>query len=552
MDSNRSQSMRRVAFGVTVLLTSTIVSLASWAQSDPRLSEGQIAPLLDGMGEHTHPVTAASARVQRFFDQGLSLTFGFNHREAIRAYREAARLDPDCAMAYWGMALAYGPNINARMSPENAKQAYEAIRKAVSLKASVSAPERAYIDALARRYSADESADRNTLDKAYESAMAELSKKYPDDLDAATLHAASIMNINPWPGHEYWNQDATPREGTTQFVSILESIIARDPDHPGANHYYIHAVEASADPGLAVPSADRLERLMPGVGHIVHMPSHIYIRVGRYADASASNASAIAADEDYIEQCNAQGIYPLFYYPHNIHFLWASSFLEGRSELALESARKLRGKAAGFLQFLAPELYTLVYFGKWEEILAHPEPSGNPALKAIWHYARGMALREQDRLDEASRELDSLAKIRGDSAIEAMRAQSNPATAVLTIAQHILAGEIAGKAGDFNEAISHLNTAVRFEDGLVYTEPADWNAPVRQYLGAVLLEAGRASEAEVVYWEDLRRNPENGRSLFGLMQSLRTQGKNDFAADVEKRFARAWANADVILTSSRF
>jgi len=321
------------------------------------------------MGEHTHPVTAASDRVQLFFDQGLNLTFGFNHAEAIRAFQETARLDPNCAMAYWGMALAYGPNINSRMGPENAKKAYEAIQKAVSLKPLVSQQERDYIDALARRYSDDEDVDQHEMDKAYASAMAELSRKYPDDLDVATLHAASIMNVNPWPGHEYWSKDGTPREGSTEFVAILESVIARDIRHPGANHYYIHAVEASPVPELAVPSADRLEELMPGVGHMVHMPSHVYIRVGRYADASESNRKAIEADEDYIEQCNAQGIYPLGYYPHNIHFLWASATLEGRSAVAIDSARKVAAKVLEkdrgvTLRFLAPELYALVHFGK--------------------------------------------------------------------------------------------------------------------------------------------------------------------------------------------
>jgi tetratricopeptide (TPR) repeat protein len=551
---------------LSLILVSAPVWTTGWAQSsqdeersktDPRLSQGQIAPLLNGMGEHTHPVTTGSDRVQRFFDQGLNLTLGFNHAEAIRAFQEAARLDPNCAMAYWGMALAYGPNINSRMGPENARKAYEAIQKAVSLKSLVSQQERDYIDALARRYSDDQNVDQRERDKAYASAMANLSKKYPDDLDAATLHAASIMNINPWPGHEYWNKDGTAREGTTEFVAILESVMARDTKHPGANHYYIHAVEASPAPELAVPSADRLEELMPGAGHMVHMPSHIYIRVGRYADASASNLRAIEADEDYIEQCNAQGIYPLGYYPHNIHFLWASATLEGRSRVAIDSARKVAAKVLKkdrgvTLRFLAPEFYALVHFGKWREIVAYPQPTGNLALTGIWHYARGMALRAEGKLDEASRELDSLIRIGNDGAIEKLRGQANPASAILPIARHILAGEIAAKRGNFATAISHLDTAVRFEDGLVYTEPADWNSPARHYLGAVLLEAGRTFEAEVVYWEDLKRNPENGRSLFGLMLSLQAQGKNALAEDIERRFQNAWFQADIKLESSRF
>jgi tetratricopeptide (TPR) repeat protein len=320
MSSKLSQALCWNVAILSLILFFTTLRTTGWAQTsqdeerwktDPRLSEGQIAPLLKGMGEHSHPVTSASDRVQLFFDQGLNLTFGFNHPEAIRAFQEAARLDPNCAMAYWGMALAYGPNINSRMGPENAKKAYEAIQKAVSLKPLVSQQERDYIDALARRYSDDEDVDQHELDKDYASAMADLSRKYPDDLDAATLHAASIMNVNPWPGHEYWSKDGTPREGSTEFVAILESVIARDTKHPGANHYYIHAVEASPVPELAVPSADRLEELMPGVGHMVHMPSHVYIRVGRYADASESNRKAIEADEDYIEQSIRLARFPL-------------------------------------------------------------------------------------------------------------------------------------------------------------------------------------------------------------------------------------------------
>ncbi|MFQ5790345.1 MAG: hypothetical protein ACE5JI_07675 [Acidobacteriota bacterium] len=565
MNLNEGISLRWAAF-VLGFLVCTSGRMTGWAKSaqdverwktDPRLSEGQIAPLLKGMGEHSHPVTTKSPGAQRFFDQGLNLIYGFNHAEAIRAFQEAARLDPNCAMAYWGMALAYGPNINTPMGPENARKAYQAIQKARSLKSLASPPERAYIDALARRYSDDQDRDRHELDKAYASAMAELSRTYPDDLDAGTLHAAAIMNVNPWLGHEYWNKDGTPREGTTEFVSILESVIARSPNHPGGHHYYIHAVEASQAPELALPSADRLGELMPGAGHIVHMPSHVYIRVGRYGDASASNVRAIAADEDYIVQCSAQGIYPLGYYPHNIHFLWASASREGRSAVAIDSARKVASKVPEedkevALRFLAPEFYALVDFGKWDEILAHPAPSKNVALKGIWHYARGMALRALGELEGASRELESLVEISRDRAIEGMRAQANAASTVLTIARHVLAGEIAAKKGDFDTAISHLDTAVRFEDGMVYTEPPDWNSPARRYLGAVLLGAGRALEAEVVYWEDLRRNPENGWSLFGLMQSLGAQGKKVLAADIEKRFEKAWADADVTLSASRF
>ncbi len=555
------------AFAVlVVMMVSMSVTGAAVAQSDsdlerwktdPRLSEGQIAPLLSGMGAHSHPVTAESPRVQKFFDQGLNLVFAFNHAESVRAFREAARLDPDCAMAYWGMALAHGPNINRRMGEEDAKNAYLAIQKAISLKAGVTQEERDYIDALAARYSSDPSAERLEFDKAYAQAMGRLSSKYPEDLDAATMHAAAIMNVRPYAGHEYWNKDGTPREGTEEFVSILESVRTRDPDHAGGQHYYIHAVEASQNPELALPSADRLAQLVPGAGHMVHMPSHIYIRVGRYADASESNVQAVAVDEDYIVQCAAQGIYPLGYYPHNIHFLWASSSREGRSRVCIDSARKVASKVPEehrevALRFLAPQHYALTRFGKWDEILVEPEPSGNLALKAVWHYARGMAFQAKGNMDDAQGELSHLIELSATEEVQEARAQANPAPMVLTIARHVLAGEIAAKKGYFDKAVSHLDTAVRYEDGLIYTEPPDWYFPVRQSLGAVLLEAGRAYEAEVVYWEDLRKNPDNGWSLFGLMQALSSQGKKEQAKEIEMRFERAWSRADVVLTSSRF
>ncbi len=526
-------------------------------KTDPRLSEGQIAPLLSGLGDHSHPVTTDSPRVQKFFDQGLNLVFAFNHAEAIRAFREAARLDPDCAMTYWGMALAHGPNINRRMGEEDAKSAYEAIQKALSLKSGATQEERDYIDAMAVRYSSDPAAERLEFDKAYAEAMGSLSSKYPDDLDAATMHAAAIMNVRPYAGHEYWNKDGSPREGTEEFLSILESVRTRNPDHAGGQHYYIHAVEASQDPELALQSADRLAQLMPGAGHMVHMPSHIYIRVGRYADASESNVAAVAVDEDYIVQCAAQGIYPLGYYPHNIHFLWASSSREGRSRVCVDSARKVASKVPPehrevALRFLAPQYYALTRFGKWDEMLAEPAPSGNLALKAVWHYARGMAFQGKGNTDDAEVELGRLIELSATEEVRVARAQANPAPMVVTIARNVLAGEIAAKKGYFDKAVSHLDTAVRYEDGLVYTEPSDWSIPVRQSLGAVLLEAGRAFEAEVVYWEDLRKNPDNGWSLFGLLQALRAQGKKEQAKEIEKRFEKAWSRADVVLTSSRF
>ncbi|HSR66956.1 MAG TPA: hypothetical protein VLU25_03355 [Acidobacteriota bacterium] len=527
-------------------------------KTDPRLEEGQIAPYLEGLGDHSYSITAANQDVQKFFDQGLALTYGFNHAEAIRAFREGARRDPGCAMCFWGQALALGPNINSRMGPENAKKAYAAIQKAMALRGSVSDKEKALIEALAQRYAEDPEAERLPLDEAYRDAMRKVANDYPDDPDIQTFFAASVMNVNPWPGHEYWNKDGTPRPGTVEFTRVLEETIEKHPDHAGAHHYYIHAVEASPEPDLAVPSADKLGGLMPGAGHIVHMPSHVYIRVGRYADATRSNEMAVEADEDYITQCAAQGLYPEGYYPHNIHFIWAAASREGAGEKAIAAARKTASKVPDEMahhvsNFRIAPFFALVRFGKWDEILAEPQPPQEALLvRGVWHYARGMAFRGQGHLYQAAAELDRLNVLLNDPGMDDQHAQSNPGELVLQVARHVLAGEILASKGRYDEAVAELSTAVRYEDGMTYTEPADWDFPARLNLGAVLLEAGRDFEAEVVYWEDLKRNPENGWALFGLHQALMRQGKEDQAALVKERFEKAWANADIELAASRF
>ena len=519
---------------------------------------GQIAPRLQNLGDHKHPVTTSSPRAQLFFNQGLTLTFGFNHREAGRSFREVARLDPDCAMAYWGQALVLGPNINMPMPPDAEPQAYELIQKAVALKAKVSERERAYIDALAKRYSNEEKPDRTTLDRAYAEAARQLSERYPDDLDAATLYAEALMDLRPW---NYWTKDGRPYPGTLKIVSVLESVLERNPNHPLGIHLYIHAVEA-VKPELAEAGADRLGKLAPGAGHLVHMPSHIYRRLGRYADASEANVQAIAADEDYITQCRAQGIYPLGYYPHNIHFLWDAASMEGRSEVAIDAARKVASKLSAeklrempmLNSFAVVPLFAYTRFGKWEEILQEPRPADDLLfLAGIWHYARGLAFTATGRLGAAATELESLDKIAADKSLQELALFSpNSGAPIIKIAAEVLAGRLAAKRGETEKAIAHLHRAVLLEDALVYTEPADWHYPVRQSLGAVLLQAGRAAEAETVYWEDLRRNPENGWSLFGLMKSLEAQGKTEQDEEIEQRFRKAWTSATVTLTASRF
>ena len=541
-------------FGVPVALGQESPAL----DTKSAVVEGQIAPRLQNLGDYKHPVTTSSPRAQLFFNQGLTLTFGFNHREAARSFREVARLDPDCAMAYWGQALVLGPNINMPMPPSAEPQAYELIQKAVALKAKASERERAYIDALAKRYSNEEKPDRKALDRAYAEAARQLSERYPDDLDAATLYAEALMDLRPW---NYWTKDGRPYPGTLKIVSVLESVLERNPNHPLGIHLYIHAVEA-VKPELAEAGADRLGKLAPGAGHLVHMPSHIYRRLGRYADASEANVQAIAADEDYITQCRAQGIYPLGYYPHNIHFLWDAASMEGRSEVAIDAARKVASKLSAeklrempmLNSFAVVPLFAYTRFGKWEEILQEPRPADDLLfLAGIWHYARGLAFTATGRLGAAATELESLDKIAADKSLQELALFSpNSGAPIIKIAAEVLAGRLAAKRGETEKAIAHLHRAVLLEDALVYTEPADWHYPVRQSLGAVLLQAGRAAEAETVYWEDLRRNPENGWSLFGLMKSLEAQGKTEQAEEIEQRFRKAWDRANVTLTASSF
>lgn len=523
---------------------------------DPRLAEGQIAPVLQGLGDHHHPITAKTLETQQFFDQGLKLTYGFNHREALRAFKEAARRDSDAAMAYWGWALVLGPNLNLPMAPEAAAQALEAIEMAVERGPQVSQKERDYIEALATRYAAD--GDRAELDQAYAEAMHRLHEKYPKDTDAATLYAAALMNLSPW---NYWTRDRQARERTDEILATLEAVLAADPEHEGALHYYIHAIEP-VDAERGVWAADQLRGLAPGAGHLVHMPSHIYMQVGRYADAFEDNAKAAEADEEYITQCRAQGIYPLNYYPHNVHFQAWAAMVQGRSEAALATARKVAagvpddhgGNDWGLFQtFQSMPLYAMVRFGMWQEILAEPKPEADLRLLAgMWHYARGLALVHTGQRGKAKKELRALGAVRRDAATAETYIGFTNAGRLLEIAWEVLAGEIAAKGKRWDSALGHLERAVRLEDSMLYNEPPDWYAPTRHFLGAVLLEAGRPDEAEVVYWRDLEEQRDNGFALYGLWQSLAAQGRHEEALAARQRFDLAWADADVSLTSSRF
>jgi tetratricopeptide (TPR) repeat protein len=514
-----------------------------------------LAPRLQNLGVHTFPVSTTVARAQLFINQGVNLTYGFNHAEAARAFAEAARLDPTLAMAYWGQALVLGPNINAPMSPDDEPKALALVQKAITLKDGASPRERAYIDALAARYTG-KADDRATADRAYAKAMQRLTEAFPDDLDARTLFAEALMDLRPWG---YYMRDGKPFGETRQIEATLADVIAKHPNHPGALHLWIHLWE-SVDPKRAEAEADRLLPLMPGAGHMVHMPAHIYQRVGRHADVIKVNLLAAKADEDYITQCRAQGLYPLAYYPHNLHFIWMGASASGQKTLALDSARKLAAAVPAvalastpILQgFLTVPYLALVRFSEWDQILADPGPTyDSPFMRAVWKYARAMAFIAKDRLADAETELAALRTLVDDPALKGQTTfSSNSGFAIMRIAPEVIAGEIAAKRHDWDRAMLHLERAVRYEDALVYTEPPDWHVPSRQNLAAALMGAGRPDEAETVLWEDLKRNPEHGWTLSLLAQALRRQNKTDEAALVDGRFAKAWHEADPTLITS--
>ena len=515
--------------------------------------------LQDGLGDRTYPITTSQPLAQRYFDQGLQLVFGFNHEGAVDAFQEAARLDPRCAMCFWGTALALGPNINAPMGPEAGRAAYAAVGEARRLAPGAGASERALIAALAKRYAADPEAPRGPLDRAYAKAMGEVHRAHPDDLDAATLYAEALMDLTPW---DYYTPAGEPRKHTEEIVSTLEAVLARDPDHAGANHYLIHALE-EYQPQRAEAAADRLARLAPGAGHLVHMPSHIYWRVGRYEDAAAINQRAAAADEAYFAACRAPGGYAAGYYTHNIHFLWAAAAAEGRSDLALTSARRLAAAVPqqsvaqlAFLEdFLAVPVLTLARFGRWDAILAEPAPPASQRyVTAMWHYARGLAHARGGQVAAAEDEQRALeAAARDGSLAETVYdVAGNTAGDRLEVARHHLAAAIAKARGDEDGALAALRDAVRAQDAANYIEPPAFYFPVRQALGAALLDAGRHAEAEAVYRADLAKHPRNGWSLSGLGASLRAQGRDADAAWVARGFETAWARADVELSASAF
>lgn len=520
------------------------------------------ATLLPGLGNHSFAVTSTNADVQKWFDQGLALAYGFNHDASERSFLRATELDPNCAMCWWGAALVLGPHVNAPMDPGNNAKAWVRIAKAVELSAGASEREQAFIAALATRYAENPPADRKPLDQAYADSTGALVKQRPDDLDAAVFHAEALMDLQPW---NYYDATGEPVGRTAEIVATLESVMQRNADHAGALHLYIHAVEASADPDRGAVAADRLRDLVPGSGHLVHMPAHIYTRVGRYHDAVIANQKAVAADDAYLASCRpGVAVYPLAYVPHNHHFLWWAASMEGAAATAIAAADETAKRATvpelirepgfEFLQdFMVTPLKARTQLGRWDEIAAMAAPDADLVYpNAIWNYAQGMAAVRQNRLDAAQTHLAALAGTAADPAWETVFiGPQHPLSGSLRVAERVLTGELAAARKDFDAALAALRQGVEIEDAIAYYEPPVWHQSVRQTLGAVQLMAGDAATAEVTYLEDLQRYRENGWSLFGLAQALRAQNKNEAAAAAEQRFARAWEHADLKLESSR-
>jgi tetratricopeptide (TPR) repeat protein len=513
----------------------------------PAHNQSQPATLMSGLGDLHHPVSTRNSEAQKFFDQGLRLIYAFNHDEAARSFGHAAELDPKLAIAYWGVAEAVGPNYNDPASEDRFKQAHEAIQKAVDLSANASPSEQAYIQAMAKRFPADPKSDLKRAAEDYRDAMREVVSKYPDDLDAATLFAEAGMDLHPWG---LWNLDGSPREGTEEVVSTLESVIKRDPNHMGAVHYYIHAVEASAAPQRALAGANRLASMAPAAGHLVHMPAHVYIRTGDYDAAIQTNEKAAAADRAYIQSSGAQGIYPAMYYSHNLHFIAAAASMNGNYTQAKKAADMLAAHVGPMVTAMPPlEAFMTVpmavnlRFQRWNEILNTPQPNADMKVTTTyWHFARGMALAGTGKTADADAEYKTLEGVLNATPADAIFAMpfNNKTKDILTIATDVLGAKIALAKKDNATAIARLRHAVEIQDKLNYGEPPDWFSPVRESLGAALLMNGDAPGAEKVFREDLDRNPRNPRSLFGLQQTLKSQGRNYDAGFVQKEFDAAW------------
>ena len=538
-------------FRILVLLVLSFC-LSSIAQDHSGHGQAKSATLMPGLGNAHHPVSTSNPEAQQFFDQGLRLIYDFNHDEAARSFQRAAELDAKLAIAYWGIAEAVGPNYNDPASEDRFKQAHEAIQKAVDLSSNASPSERAYIQAMAKRFPADPKADFKQAAEDYHDAMREVSKKYPDDLDAATLFAESGMNLHSWA---LWHVDGTPEAGTEEIVATLESVIRRDPNHLGAIHYYIHATEASPHPERALAGANRLAALAPSAGHIVHMPAHVYIRTGDYDAAVKTNQQAAAVDRAYIKASGAQGIYPMMYYSHNLHFIAMCASMNGNYSEAKKNADLLVANVGPHVKEMPPlegfmtiPMAVDVRFHKWNEILAMPQPDSTMKITTgFWHFARGMALAGTGKLSEAEAEYKIVSEAEQNTPPDVVFAMpiNNKAKDIMKISEDVLGAKIAVARKDNVQAISLLTAAVAIQDTLKYGEPPDWFFPVRESLGGVLLINRDAPGAEKVFRADLDRNPRNPRSLFGLQQALKAQDRNYDASFVESEFRDSWMGEEV-------
>jgi len=537
---------------LTAVCVVLCLGISAAAQHHEMAAGSRPVTLVTGLGDLHHPVSTKNAEAQKFFDQGLRFIYAFNHDEAARSFHKAAELDPKLAMAWWGVAEAVGPNYNDPASEERFKEAHDAIQKASDLSGGVSANEKAYIAAMALRFPADPKADRQKAAEAYRDAMREVVKSYPDDLDAATLFAESGMNLHPWG---LWNHDGTPREGTEEIVATLESVMKRDPNHLGAIHYYIHAVEASNSPERALAGANKLAALAPAAGHIVHMPAHVYIRTGDYAAAVKTNEEAAAVDRAYIKASGAQGIYPMMYYSHNLHFIAMCSAMNGNYAEAKKAADMLAAHVGPAVKDMPPlegfmtiPMAVDVRFHKWDDILAMKKP--DEAMKTttvFWHFARGMALAGKGKTDEAEAEYKIVSEAEKATPPDMIFQMpiNNKAKDIMKIAENVLGAQLALAKKDNAGAANMLRDAVAIQDGLNYGEPPDWFFPVRESLGGVLLMSGDAAGAEKVFREDLEKNPRNPRSLFGLREALKAQDRSYDAGFVEKQFKDSWKGGEV-------